>query len=298
MNKLDLEKILIEDEEATFGNQQFWMDAGWYDVGNVQVWHGWDYAERSGDSEFGDGEAHNIYGSPEAIHVDRTMLPESEHTHFLNEFGTAYKVFAANRAYRARWSAPIHLTPGVYRIELDMTADWYVWEGKKVVPMDPKGARVELFIGEAGRGAFMFPKPLSRQRLTQDIVVKSAKEYDVGFGITNVYAIHNGGCFLQRFRLIRLGAIETVIEPSAPVVTQTAYEPVERPSGTYVFDPLEWSLYVAAYAFGLPCSAEYDVGDTRYLEAVNEAGNVRRFEATIGDWKNVRFADVPAGDRN
>jgi GH25 family lysozyme M1 (1,4-beta-N-acetylmuramidase) len=187
-------------------------EGSWYDVGNVQVpiidGRKMTYWEAEGDNPFGDGQPWNDFGLPEGVYRWDAHLPEHEHF-FLNDEGRCYHLFAPASAWWVRFADNVHLTPGAYRLSLDLWGDWVdLVDGQKVPKSDPGHARVELFLDEAGKEIWLRPEYSDQSTLQKTFTVEEAGEYEAGFGILTVFAPGDkpgaNGCFLRSFTLARI----------------------------------------------------------------------------------------------
>lgn len=191
--------------------------AAWYDVGNVQVpilqGQRMVYWQAEGQNRFADGKPWNNFGPPQGVHKWDTLMPAQEH-YLLNDRGRCYHLFGPSQPWWVRYSYRLNLTPGVYRLALDMWGDWVdLVDGQKQPKPDPNHARVELFLGERGRETWLRPNYSGQKKLQAEFTVEVAGEYELGFGILTVFAAGGSpganGCFLRSFVVKR-------VEPVTP----------------------------------------------------------------------------------
>ena len=85
-------------------------------------------------------------------------------------------------------------------------------------------------------------------------------------------------------------------QPPAPQIHPPAHEPA--PTNQHIrdlplqqeFKPYSWALYERVYKDGFrPIDTEKDSGTTRYLDAVDQHGSIRRYFCTIGLWHIVDY---------
>lgn len=197
----------------------FTMSHDWKDVGNVQVPLGMNYVEQVGLNPSGNG--HDL-GSPEAIHLDKTMLPSHEH-YFLNKVGTCYHAFANSAHKFMLWWQDVELTSGVYKLELEYTGD-YVNAGTDKPPVsDQYHTEIELSIGKAKHIVYANRNGSDTASIQQ--VIDSDGLFNVGIFIyvkwpksSDMWA---NGMFIKSITLTKLN---TVYEVRVVKVAQEANE--------------------------------------------------------------------------
>lgn len=209
----------------------FTMSHDWTDVGNVQVPKGMEYMEWKGDNP--NGSEWDL-GSPEAIHLDKHMLPEKE-AYFLNEVGTCYHAFS-NTAHMFRMQWPdVELEAGEYKVELVLHGD-YVDAGEDKPPVeDVNHAQVTVSIGEHNKSV----KSVCRN--CEDVVYHvsaiGAGTYDVSFEVFVQWPqggdSWGNGMFIKSFTLTKLEDTYTV---HVVKVAQEATQDILERIGDHIFE--------------------------------------------------------------
>jgi GH25 family lysozyme M1 (1,4-beta-N-acetylmuramidase) len=155
------------------------------------------------------------------------FLPPDE-LHYLNEMGRTYKVFGPEYPWHNRYWLPVQLQEGdKVRLEMTIWGDWADFvSGEKVPKPDPHHAGIELFVGDSGKGNFIYPPFIDESTWSAEYVVP-AGTHDVGFGIMTAFAPGQGinGVFVKH---VKATVEHKNTSPPPPPPSS------ERPTGTDV----------------------------------------------------------------
>lgn len=171
-------------------------------VSEFQLPNQWRLEWDEGATGYGN-ESWDVWVRPETRVLPDYQLPPEEHGIFIYDGTHTVKIFKGFGAISVRLLTDMYLTPGTYRMTINIYPDLYTsYNGGKVWADDPDSGAVR-FIVSGGTGGSGWRQPAFGQRntMTHEFTIHQTQAVTVGVGIRAPFAIANNGWVMDAWSL-------------------------------------------------------------------------------------------------
>ncbi len=175
-------------------------------VPELQLPNGWRLEWDEGATGYGN-ESWDVWVRPETRVLPDYQLPPSEHGIFIYDGTHTVKIFKGYGAISVRLLSDLTLSPGTYRMTINIYPDLYTdfVGGQKVWASDPASGEVRFIIsGGSGGTGWIRPAFGQRNTMTHDFTITEAQGVTVGLGIKGPFAIVNNGWVMDAWSLEKI----------------------------------------------------------------------------------------------
>lgn len=171
-------------------------------VSELQLPNYWRLEWDEGPTGYGN-ESWDVWVRPETRVLPHYQLPADEHGIFIYDGTHTVKIFKGFGAISVRLLTDMYLTPGTYRMSINIYPDLYTsYNGGKVWADDPDSGQVRFIIsGGTGGTDWWQPAFGRRNTVTHQFTISQARPVVVGVGIRSPFAIANNGWVMDAWSL-------------------------------------------------------------------------------------------------